>query len=165
MEADFLMELLNLRPLPMEGGYFVETYRSTETVSAALRKDQDRSISTAIYYLLTPESFSALHKLPTDEIYHFYLGDPVEMLELDQDGSGRISILGRDIESGMKVQHCVRAGTWQGSRLVSGGKWALLGTTMAPSFEFEDYLAGHRDHLLGEYPGFEELIIGLTRSS
>jgi uncharacterized protein len=111
-----------------------------------------RSLSTAIYYLLTPASFSAIHKVPGDEMFHFYGGDPVEMLELHPDGSSRTIILGLEISKGMKFQHNVAGGVWQGSRLLSGGEYALLGTTMAPGFDYADFVKGNVNELVAKYP-------------
>src|SRR5205823_2466384 len=102
-----LIVLLELTPHPREGGYFRETYRSTEKFPAAAlppRYGRDRSASTAIYYLLTPRAISALHRLATDEVFHFYLGGPVRMLQLDPDGDGRELLLGRDLAAGQRPQ-------------------------------------------------------------
>jgi predicted cupin superfamily sugar epimerase len=166
LTADKIIALLNLKPHPEEGGYFVETYRSSETISEKTlpsRYKGVRSFGTAIYYLLTPETFSAMHRLQSDEIFHFYLGDPVEMLQLWPDGSGRILILGTDITNGMKPQAVIPKGVWQGARLFKDGKFALLGTTVSPGFDFADYVFGHREELVKSYPKFRELIIALTR--
>ena len=157
MTAQELIRLLDLKPLPGEGGYYRETYRS------AARGPDGKSASTAIYYLLTPDTCSALHRLPTDEVYHFYLGDPVELLLLGPDG-GRIVTLGTDLRAGQQPQFTVPAGTWQGSSLVDPGAFALMGTTMAPGFEFSDYEAGDRDLLVRDYPQFKERIARLTSS-
>ena len=143
-----IIKMLNLTPHPNEGGYFRETYRS--------------ALSTAIYYLLTTETFSAMHRLPGDEIFHFYLGDPVEMLQLHPDGSGTAHILGTDLGKGMHPQVLVPGGVWQGSRLMPGKTFALLGTTMAPGFRFEDYETGNRGALTKAFPEFSELIALLT---
>jgi len=164
--ADQIRTLLNLKPHPDEGGYFVETYRSSETISEKAltsRYKGVRSFGTAIYYLLTPETISAMHRLQSDEIFHFYLGDPVKMLQLWPDGSGRILILGSDILNGMEPQVIVPRGVWQGARLIKDGKFALLGTTVSPGFEFADYESGRRDELVKSYPKFRELIIALTK--
>jgi len=120
-----------------------------------------RSLATAIYYLLTPDTFSAMHRLPTEEIFHFYLGDPVEMLLIDKDGAGTIVTLGPDIMKGMQPQVIVPRNVWQGARLAAGGKFALLGTTMSPGFEFSDYEAGKREELVKLCPEFGERIEGL----
>lgn len=154
-----LKKSLHLQPHPNEGGYFAETYRSSELIDA---HGEQRSLATAIYYLLTPDSFSAIHKVAGDEIFHFYMGDPVEMLMLFPDGSSEIVILGTDVLAGMKLQHVVPGGVWQGSRLVKGGRYALLGTTMSPGFAYEDYTHGNREELTREYPQRAQMIQELS---
>jgi predicted cupin superfamily sugar epimerase len=159
--AQELIAFFGLQPLPLEGGFFRETYRSSESLSAASlpsRYGRDKSLGTAIYYFLTPDTFSALHRLPTDEIFHFYLGSPVEMLQLYEDGRGRVMTLGSDVLAGQSPQLVVPAGVWQGSCLAPGGTFALLGTTMAPGFDFADYEPGDGACLSAQYPEFEELI-------
>jgi predicted cupin superfamily sugar epimerase len=151
MTADELIERLDLRPLPGEGGHYRETWRS--------------GAGSAILYLLTPGSFSALHRLPTDEIYHFYLGDPVEMLLLHPGGRSGTVVLGPDLLGGQRVQHTVPGGVWQGSRVASGGAWGLLGTTMAPAFELASYEAGDRNALVAGWPDAGETIRALTREA
>src|SRR4051794_19480681 len=102
-----VVELLGLEPHPVEGGYFRESYRAAEAIPAAglpPRYDGARAASTAIYYLVTPSSFSALHRLRSDELFHFYLGDPVEMLLLRPDGTGEVITIGREIQDGMRPQ-------------------------------------------------------------
>ena len=160
-----LITLLSLTPHP-EGGYYRETYRSAETIPDNVLPDRykgDRSYGTAIYFLLNPDTFSALHRLKTDEVFHFYLGDPVEMLQLLPSGSGRVIKIGNEIKSGMHLQVAVSRGMWQGSRLIRGGEYALLGTTVAPGFKFVDFEIGQRDKLLQSYPRFRDLIVALTR--
>ena len=166
MTADQIINSLRLKPHPEEGGYFVETYRSEECIlKEALpdRYDGGRSFATAIYYLLTPDTFSSLHRLQSDEIFHFYLGDPVEMLQLWPDGGGKVVILGPDILDGMVPQVIVPRGIWQGARVVQGGKCALLGTTVAPGFDFRDYESGRRDVLVKAYPQFRDFIVALAK--
>ncbi len=163
--ADEVRAALHLRPHPEEGGFFVETYRSEERIpSEALpaRYGGARALGTAIYYLLTPETFSAMHRLASDEVFHFYLGDPVEMLQLFPDGTGRTVTLGQDLAKGMRPQAIVPRGVWQGARLVPGGRFALLGTTVAPGFDFADYAHARRADLLGSHPAFRDLILSLT---
>jgi predicted cupin superfamily sugar epimerase len=165
--ADQIRISLNLKPHPEEGGYFIETYRSSETISQKAlpsRYKGLRALGTAIYYLLTPETFSAMHRLQSDEIFHFYLGDPVEMLQLWPDGSGRVVILGSDILNGMQPQVVVPRGVWQGARLLNRGRFALLGATVSPGFEFADYESGRREELVKSYLKFREFIIALTKS-
>lgn len=167
MTADEIVSILDLKLHPAEGGYFVETHRSDERLgqeALPTRYGGPRALGTAIYYLLTPDTFSAMHRLTSDEVFHFYLGDPVEMLHLFPDGSGEVVTLGADLLTGMRPQVVVPRGVWQGSRLVPGGRFALLGTTVAPGFDFADYEHGRRDHLLQAYPAFRDTILALTRS-
>src|SRR5262245_33586587 len=141
LTAEDLIRLLNLQPLPREGGFYRETYRAAQRVPDA---DAERSAGTAIYYLLTADTCSALHRLPSDEGYHFYLGSPVSLLLLSPGGS-RVVTLGPDLLAGQQLQCVVPAGVWQGSFVgqggvrAGGGDFALLGTTVSPGFEFRDY--------------------------
>jgi len=164
LTAEEIIALLELRPLPREGGFFVETLRG-EPLPPHLFGDGERVIKTAIYYLMTPDQFSALHRLPTAELFHFYLGDPVEQLLLFPDGSGRLVRLGHDLRGGERPQALVPADVWQGARLAPGWRlgYALMGTTMAPGFDFRLYDHGARDALLAAYPAFGEQIAALTR--
>ena len=164
--ANEIIARLELAPHPTEGGYFRETYRSSELISGDHlpgRYRGTRAFATAIYYLLTPESFSAIHRLHSDEIFHFYLGDPVEMLQLCPDGDGRIFVLGSDLLKGMQPQMIVPAGIWQGARLIKNGNFALLGTTVSPGFEYADYELGQRDELIKSYPQFTKWITALAK--
>ncbi|HOP05848.1 MAG TPA: cupin domain-containing protein [candidate division Zixibacteria bacterium] len=165
MTAEEIIKLLNLQPHPLEGGYFVESYRSDEFASkdSAAWHSTLKAYSTAIYYLLTPDTFSAMHRLPTDEVFHFYLGDPVTMLQLYPDGSSREIRLGQDLLYGQQVQVVVPKGVWQGMFLNPGGAYALLGTTMAPGFDYDDYEAGECERLTRAYPEVADIIERLTR--
>lgn len=135
----------------------------TDAKPGAAPDGASRAWSTAMYYLLTSDTFSAMHRLKADEVYHFYLGDPIEMLNLHSDGTEEVIRLGGDIISGALVQHTVAAGVWQGSRLVDGGEFALLGTTVSPGFEFSDFEEATKDDLCAKYPGSAQLIGKLTR--
>lgn len=166
LTAEQLIAHLSLVPLPVEGGYFQQTYRADETIpqqALPARYRSAKAFSTAIYCLLTEDTFSALHMLPTEEVYHFYLGDPVEMLLLDPDGRDERIVLGPDILHGQRVQLVVGRGVWQGSRLVPGGRFALMGTTMAPGFDPSDFVGADRGALLRRYPAQAQLIRALTR--
>ncbi|MCL6590852.1 MAG: cupin domain-containing protein [Firmicutes bacterium] len=165
MTAQEIITMLDLKPLQGEGGYFRETYRASETLPGMVfsQKFQNaKPLSTAIYYLLTPDTCSLLHRLPSDEIYHFYLGDPVIMLQLYPDGGAQTVILGPDLAAGQQIQVIVPQGVWQGAYLKEGGDYALLGTTMAPGFDYSDFEAGKRDELFKKYPAQKKLIRRLT---
>lgn len=164
--AEEIIKLFKMKPLPNEGGYYVETYRASEKIEQANLPPGyigQRNLSTAILYLLTPDTFSALHKLPSDEIFHFYLGDSVTMLQLHPDGHSEVITLGQDIMNGQRIQVTVPAGTWQGSFLNQGGRFALIGTTVAPGFESDDFEPANREELLEQYPDRRNLISKLTR--
>jgi len=163
--AQQIIDALGLQPHPEEGGYFAETHRSLEMIpKGALpdRYDGDRCCGTAIYYLLTPDTFSHMHILKTDEIFHFYMGDPCEMVQLHPDGSGEIITFGSDILEGQTPQLLVPGGTWQGMWLKEGGEYALMGCTVSPGFEYVDYSHGSREELTRQYPDFSEAIRRLT---
>lgn len=152
-----IIDHLQLEPLPEEGGYFRRSYSSADVLPVSglpARYRSDKLAGTTIYYLLTnePDSFSALHRLPTDEVYHFYLGDPVELLLLTPDGGAQTVVLGQDILAGQQVQFVVPCGVWQGSRLRPGGTFALMGTAMAPGWTDDDYEPGLLTPLLADYP-------------
>ena len=165
LNAEQIIDFFGMKPLAGEGGYYVETYRCVEIirrVDLPARYGVGRSISSAILYLLTPDTFSRLHRLRSDEVFHFYLGDPVTMLQLHGDGSSEVATLGQDILNGHRVQVAVPAGSWQGCFLNEGGKCALMGTTVAPAFEFADFDPANRDVLLAQYHSQKDLILRLT---
>lgn len=163
MTAQEVIDLLQLEPLPLEGGFFRQTYYSPEKIPAAdlpARYKYELAFGTAIYAVLTPNDFSAMHRLDTDEIFHFYYGDPLEMLLLHPDGSGEVFLLGNDLPAGQRPQKVVNRGVWQGTRLAAGGQhgFALIGTTMAPGFEWTGFELGEKDALANQYPAFAEMI-------
>jgi len=160
MTASEIKELLQLEPHPYEGGYFRRTYESGLHVEAPQGK---RAVGSAIYYLLETGTFSEMHVLDSDELFHFYLGDPVEMLQLWPGGASRVVRLGPDLVAGEQVQVVVPAGVWQGTRLAGDGKVALLGCTVTPGFDFADYRAGAYEELAAKWPEQSERIRGLTR--
>jgi uncharacterized protein len=166
--AHEIIAALNLQPHPIEGGFFRETYRSTGMISVdslppGYSSQAGRSMGTSIYYLLTADTFSELHRLPTEEVFHLYLGGPVRMLQLFAGGATRELVIGPDILAGQQPQVVVPAGVWQGSMLAPGVDFALLGATMAPGFDYADYEQGRRSVLAGLYPGHADLIEQLTR--
>lgn len=168
MTASEVKRLLGLTAHPREGGWFVQTYAAAEMLTPAAFSDGryscPRRTSTAIYYLLEPDSFSEMHRLRSDEVFHFYTGDAVEMLQLLPDGSGQTIVIGNDLAAGQCPQVLVEHGVWQGSRLVPGGSWALLGCTVSPGFDYEDYESGSREKLIAHWPDFANQISALTHS-
>ena len=162
---DALVRALGLVPLPQEGGLYAETYRSARilpTGAAGVEQTGPRACCTAIYYLVTPSRFSALHRVASTEIFHFYLGDPVHMLQLHPNGSSTTHTLGIDILAGERPQVVVPRGVWQGTRLLPGGRFALLGCTVSPGFDFADYEHGGRHALIASYPHCAKAIEALT---
>lgn len=161
MTADKIKALLKLEPHPIEGGWFRRTY--TSAVNLELPRGT-RAQGTAIYYLLETGTFSEMHVLDSDEIFHFYLGDPVEMLQLWPSGHSVLLTLGHDLSAGEEVQVVVPAGVWQGTRLIGKGKVALLGCTVTPGFDFADYRNAPAGDLIAKWPDQAERIRALTRS-
>jgi hypothetical protein len=159
--ADEIKKILSLQPHPKEGGDFRRTFTSPAEVSLPRGL---RPQGTAIYYLLEAGTFSEMHVLDSDELFHFYLGDPVEMLQLYPDGRSAVFILGPDLKAGQHVQLLVPAGVWQGTRLVGTGKVALLGCTVVPGFDFADYRNASHAELAAKWPDQSDRIRALTRS-
>jgi len=159
--ASEIKTLLKLEPHPIEGGSFRRTYTSNHAVELPRGV---RPAGTAIYYLLEPGPFSEMHVLASDEIFHFYLGDPVEMLQLYADGRSAVFTLGPDLAAGQHVQLVVPAGVWQGTRLLGDGNVALLGCTVTPGFDFADYCGGSYAELAEKWPLEAVRIRALTRS-
>ncbi len=167
MTANEVKKLLGLQPHLQEGGWYVRTYEANESIAPTEFEDGryagPRRTGTAIYYLLEPGTFSEMHRLKSDEVFHFYAGDAVEMLQLLPDGTGRRVIIGNDLLTEARPQVVVERGVWQGSRLVDGGSWALLGCSVSPGFEFEDYDEGRREELCAGWPEWTGMISTLTR--
>ena|GEM_PF-279447 len=164
LSADEVKRLLGLEPLGFEGGFYREQHRSAVELVLPELFVGPRSAATAIYYMLTPTTMSLMHRLKADEIYHFYVGDPVEQLMLHPDGRVEHVVLGHDLRAGQRVQHTVPAGVWQGSRLAAGGRFALMGTTMSPGFDLADFELGDRGALIQKHPDHAELLTALTSS-
>lgn len=160
MTSDQIKTLLNLEAHPIEGGFFRRSYTSKGTVELVRGT---RATGTAIYYLLEPGTFSEMHVLDSDEMFHFYLGDPVEMLQLYPDGRSARLTLGQDLEAGQHVQLVVPAGVWQGTRLLGDGKVALLGCNVIPGFDFADYRNASYAELVEKWPEEAARIKALTR--
>jgi uncharacterized protein len=159
----YWVEKLGLEP-HLEGGYFRQTYRSELKIGTLLGFPGARVASTAIYFLLEGENFSAFHRLRPDEVWHFYAGSPLIVHVIDPAGSYSSILLGSDPEAGQVFQAVVRAGCWFASHVADWKSWALMGCTVAPGFEFEDFEMAKREELVREYPQHREMIERLTRS-
>ena len=158
--ANYWIERLELLPHP-EGGYYKEVYRSTEEVVAELlplQRTGIRSINTAIYYLLEKENFSAFHRIKSDEIWHFYDGESIVIYVIDK--KGKLEELLLDKNNPMQI---VPKNTWFAAELKDKNSFALVGCTVAPGFDFEDFEMGERTRLLSEYPDHKILIERLTK--
>lgn len=159
-----LVRDLRLEPHP-EGGYFRETYRAAETIPhAALPKrfSGERAYATAIYFLLPAGKFSALHRIQADEVWHFYLGGPLTVVQIAPNGKVERTVLGPDLANGHTLQHVVPAGHWFGAYPNTGSAFALVGCTVAPGFDFADFQMGARTELLRQFPQEKEVITRLT---
>lgn len=158
--AEEVIRALGLAPLAREGGFFRRTMESAQRVPGS-----DRRVCSAIYFLLTPEGFSALHTVDADETWCFHAGDPVELLHLPPNGHGpgRQVRLGLDWGKGEVAQHAVPAGDWQGARLIPGGRWALVTCVVAPEYRDEGFVLGKRDELVAAFPAWTEQVKALTR--
>jgi predicted cupin superfamily sugar epimerase/mannose-6-phosphate isomerase-like protein (cupin superfamily) len=165
--AQQVIDQLKMQLIPGEGCWFAVTYKSPDAIEgpAAAHAEGLHFGYSAIYALETPRDFSALHRLVTDELWHFYGGSPVEMLLLYPDGHGETVVVGPDVLAGQRPQFLVPRGVWQGSRPLqpTPGAYSLFGTTMTPGFESSDYEPGYRDELAAAYPAFAARIGELTR--
>ena len=167
MDFQEVIDKLGLEPLPEEGGFYKEVHRAKGYIPESVLKEHsgDRCYATHIYYLLTPEEFSGLHRvIGSDEIFHFYLGDPVEMVQMDEENQQlKRIVLGQDLLNDQKLQTTVSKGIWQGTRLLEGGQWALLGCTVAPGFEFADFEIKSREEFKELFPEHLETVESFTR--
>jgi uncharacterized protein len=162
LSAAQVIESLSLAPHP-EGGFYAETFRAA-ALPFELRGRGSRSASTAIYFLLRTTDFSALHEVASDEQWHHYLGDPLELHCFDRGGHHRRALLGAALTEGERPQHVVLAGELQGARVSAGPYgFALCGCSVAPGFDFADFRMPARAELLARLPQHRELIMALTR--
>lgn len=159
-----LIDRLGLLPHP-EGGYYRETYRSSGASKVVLPNAEvaSRNHSTAIYFLLTRGNFSAFHRIASDEVWHFYQGDPILIHCLEPNGDYNRLELGNDVVGEQQPQQIVPAGTWFASEVMAGGEFGLVGCTVAPGFDFADFELANAEELTKEYPDHAELIARLTR--
>ena len=159
MNAADLISQLALQPHP-EGGWYRQTYRSVALVDTGRGA---RAASTAIYFLLQAQEFSALHRIASDEVWHFYMGSPLTVEAITPEGVVESFVLGNCSAANEVLQAWVPAGHWFGASLAQGG-WALVGCTVAPGFEFMDFEMGDKQQLLEMFPQCEDVVTRLTRS-
>ena len=155
----------NLQPHP-EGGWYAQSYRSSEIIPAAALPNRfggDRVFSTAIYFLLEQGNFSAFHRIKSDECWHFYQGDPLEVFIIGTDRQLTIVTLGQDSSRGQLFQYVVPANCWFASRPAKESKFCFVGCTVAPGFDFADFELANATELVGQYPLLERLILELCR--
>jgi predicted cupin superfamily sugar epimerase len=163
-DSAYWIRKLGLEPHP-EGGYYRQTYRADLVLEGLPRQfSGPRAASTAIYFLLEGENFSAFHRLRSDEVWHFYLGATVTVQVIEADGRYVQVQLGSDPEAGEVLQAVVKAGCWFASQIKDGGAFALVGCTVAPGFDFEDFELAERDRLVELYPQHRNIITKLTRT-
>ena len=164
LSATYWIQKLGLIPHP-HGGYYRENYRSTDSIPQdALpgRFDGDRRWGTSIYLLIEGHRPSYLHRLRSDEIWHFYTGSPLALHIILEDGTYSKVLLGNDPDAREQFQNVIRAGSWVGANVQSSHGYSLVGCTVVPGFEYDDMLVAKRDSLLVEFPQHEEIISKLT---
>jgi hypothetical protein len=156
--AEEVARLLDLAPLEQEGGHFRRSHEADLLIPGGARRAY-----SAIYMLITPEGFSALHKLDADEIWCFHCGDPLESLRLPPGGTGGVVKLGLDLSAGETAQDLVAAGVWQGTRLRPGGRWALVSCIVVPEFRWSGFTLADWRELSVRYPLYSREIMALCR--
>ena len=162
--ADELVRLHNLQPHP-EGGFYNEYYRDKGAIPKSVLPNRfkgDRNYSANIYFLLPEGKKSNLHRIASDESWHFYLGGPLTVIQISPEGNVEKIILGQDVRSGQKVAHIVPAGYWFGAVPNAGSRYSFVGCTVAPGFDFADFEIGKRAELLKQFPQAKEVIELLT---
>jgi uncharacterized protein len=166
MTVETLVKELDLLPHP-EGGYYKETYRSEAKIAhSCLPTDfkGDRNMATSIYFLIEKGNFSALHKIKSDETWHFYYGDALEVIEINEQGKLTITKIGNNLQNRETFQYTVKANTWFGSRVSEDGNFSLVGCTVYPGFDFNDFELANRQNLIEIFPQHHNLIKELTRT-
>ncbi len=149
-----------------EGGWYAETYRAPGVIPKQVLPSGfigDRNFATAIYFLLNHEQFSAFHRIKSDELWHFYDGDGLVVHELKGDGTYRRHLLGLDLDAGQRPQLCIEAKSWFASEVAESGSWCLVGCTVSPGFDFQDFELAGAAVLSRQFPDEKQLIVRLTR--
>jgi predicted cupin superfamily sugar epimerase len=158
------IQRLQLQPHP-EGGWYRQTYRAPLTLPHAALPGHagDRAASTAIYFLLAGDQFSAFHRLRSDEVWHFYAGSELIVHVIEHGGGYSEILLGNDVQASQQFQGVVPSGCWFGSSLRHPDTYALVGCTVAPGFDFADFEMAKRAELVAHYPQHRAMIERLTR--
>ena len=164
LSTDSLIDALELKPHP-EGGFYRQTYKSEEVITGIPERyqGQSRNISTAIYYLLKGDQFSAFHKIKSDEIWHFYKGSPLKLFVIDKTGAINTHLLGNDINKGEHFQVVIRQNQWFAAKPLDPDGFTLAGCTVAPGFDFSDFKMATQKELLNLYPEHHSLIKEFSR--
>ena len=165
MTAQQLINFYNLLPHP-EGGYYKETYKSDEIINRSAlpnRFDGDRVFSTAIFFLLERGEFSAFHRIKSDECWHFYSGGTLLVYIIEADGQMEIIRLGNDIENRELFQYVVPANCWFASIPAPESDFSLVGCTVSPGFDFNDFEMAEANKLIELFPQHAEIINALCR--
>jgi hypothetical protein len=165
MTVETLVKELHLLPHP-EGGFYKETYRSEGKITQSCLSPNfkgDRNMATGIYFLIEKGNFSALHKIKSDETWHFYYGDALEVIEINEEGNLTITKIGSNLSNGETFQYTVKANTWFGSRVSGNGNFSLVGCTVYPGFDFNDFELANRKNLIHLFPLHKNIIAELTR--
>jgi predicted cupin superfamily sugar epimerase len=165
-DAGYWIAKLGLEPHP-EGGFYRQSYKSDLILAKESLPSEftgPRAASTAIYFLLRGEEFSAFHRLHSDEVWHFYVGAALVVHVIDKDGQYSEILLGSDPDAGEALAGVVKAGCWFASRVRNGKGFALVGCTVAPGFDFDDFEMAKREELVRSYPQYRGVIERLTRA-
>ncbi len=164
-KAEYYIEKLGLQKHP-EGGLFKEVYRSSEVIKKEHLPERfhgERHHSTSIYFLLTSDTFSAFHRIKSDELWHFYVGSAVTVYMIDDDGNYSEVTVGSNPENDEVFQYAVPAGVWFGAKVNDPDSFTLIGCTVAPGFHFDDFELAKRAELIRDYPQHKDIIEKLTR--
>lgn len=164
-QVEKIIQKLNLEPHP-EGGYFRETYRSRGIIARASLDNNytgERNYSTCIYFLLTSNNYSTFHKINQDEIWHFYKGSPIRLHIISDSGNYSNVIIGNDLDQEETPQYVVPGGQWFAAEVANDNDYSLIGCTVSPGFDFNDFILPGRNELISKFPQHKPLISKFTK--
>lgn len=153
-----IIDKLEMLPHP-EGGFYKETYRSSESVDTEMG---ERSLSTGIYFLLPKGHVSHFHRIKSDEMWHFYSGDPLTIVEIDEQGKLITTTLGPNLDKGEIPQYVVKANRWFGSFPSDKSEFCFVGCTVSFGFDFTDFELANKENLQKQFPELSIMIEKLT---